>query len=295
MKKANVYQAVTDKILASMEQGIIPWHKPFRTKFSPIPVNFTTGKAYRGINILLLNLAAWHYGYPENVWLTFRQAQARGGYVRKGETSETILFWQSRIVNEDIDGKDEPGEKEVFVARAYNVFNIQQCEGIDMGADMPSGVSQIGSANEVYANYPDTKPQILPGIKAVYIPRRDMVRIPEIKEFTSPEGYYSTLFHELIHSTGHSERLNREGIARANRSDEIRYAQEELVAEIGAAFLCALTDIETPELTTNTTAYLQNWLDVFKQDKHMIIKAASQAQKAVDFIGYFKLPEQRKK
>jgi antirestriction protein ArdC len=125
---------------------------------------------------------------------------------------------------------------------------------------------------------------VLAGTKAVYVPARDQVRIPALKDFTSPAEYYATLFHELIHSTGHESRLNREGIAKANRSDEIRYAQEELVAEMGAAFLCALTGIETHDLTTNSTAYLQSWLEVFKQDKTMIVKAASHAQNAVDLL-----------
>lgn len=286
MKKTDVYQAVTDKILAALEQGKVPWRKPFKSSFSPIPVNFTTGKAYRGINVFLLNLAAWQLGYPKNAWLTYKQAKDLGGNVKKGETSELILFWKSRSISEESDGETEATEKVVYVARAYNVFNIQQCEGIDPESEVLAEVPQIGSAADVYANYPAIKPELLPGTKAVYIPARDQVRIPTIQDFKSLAEYYATLFHELIHSTGHESRLNREGIAKANRSDEIRYAQEELVAEMGAAFLCALTGIETHDLTTNSTAYLQSWLEIFKQDKTMIVKAASQAQKAVDFIGY---------
>jgi antirestriction protein ArdC len=284
MKKTNVYQTVTDRILAAMEQGIVPWRKPFKSSFSPIPVNFSTGKPYRGINVFLLNLSAWQLGYPKNAWLTFKQAKTLGGHVRKGETSETVLFWKSYHVTDSDEAEEDAAVKTIFVARAYNVFNIQQCEGIDPEAEQIIEVPQLGSAPDVYANYPAIKPEVLAGTKAVYIPSRDQVRIPSIKDFTSQAGYYATLFHELIHSTGHESRLNREGIAKANRSDEILYAQEELVAEMGAAFLCALTGIETPELTTNATAYLQSWLEVFKQDKTMIVKAASRAQRSVDYI-----------
>ena len=254
MKKTNVYQKVTDRILAAMEQGIVPWRKPFKSSFSPVPVNFSTGKPYRGINVFLLNLTAWQLGYPKNAWLTFKQAKDLGGHARKGETSETVLFWKSYDVTESDEAEEDAAEKTVFVARAYNVFNIQQCEGIDPDAEQISEVPQLGSASDVYANYPAIKPEVLAGTKAVYIPARDQVRIPPVQDFISPAAYYATLFHELIHSTGHESRLNREGIANANRSDDIRYAQEELVAEMGAAFLCALTGVETPDLTSNSTA-----------------------------------------
>ena len=286
MKKADVYQTVTNNILAAMENGIIPWKKPFKTSFSPIPINFSTSKVYRGINVFLLNLACLQVGYPKNAWLTFRQAKGMGGYVKKGQSSETILFWKSTLINEKNISLEEESEliKKLYVARIYNVFNIDQCEGIDTDSEILSTIPRIGSCEEVYAHYPEVRPEVSLGLKAFYSPSLDQICIPEMVDFHSASDYYATLFHELVHSTGHSSRLNREGISEAKRSDKIRYSKEELIAEMGASFLCAFTGIENPDLINNSAAYLQSWLQVFKQDKTMVVKAASQAQKAVDFM-----------
>ena len=287
MKKTDVYQTVTNNILAAMENGIIPWKKPFKTTFSPIPINFSTGKVYRGINVFLLNLACLQFGYPKNAWLTFRQAKQLGGNVKKGQSSESILFWKSILINEkNLSQKDElsKAKDEVYIARIYNVFNIDQCEGIDKDSEIQPITLRIGSCDDVYANYPEVRPELNLGLKAMYIPTLDQIRIPAVGDFHSVSEYYATLFHELVHSTGHTSRLNREGISEAKRRDEIRYSKEELIAEMGASFLCAFTGIENPDLTNNSAAYLQSWLTVFKQDKTMVVKAASQAQKAVDFI-----------
>ena len=122
----------------------------------------------------------------------------------------------------------------------------------------------------------------------MYIPKRDQIRIPDMHDFESTSDYYATLFHELVHSTGHAKHLNREGFAAAQRTDVIRYSKEELIAEMGASFLCALTGIENSEITNNAASYIQSWLEIFKQDKKMVVKAASKAQKAVDYITCFK-------
>lgn len=283
MKKTDVYQTVTKRILTALEQGVIPWIKPFKTSFSFIPVNRLTTKAYRGINVFLLNVAGWQLGYPQNVWLTYNQAKQLGGYVKKGEHAETIIFWKPNQIAVESPDDDEITNRTIYIARSYSVFNIAQCEGL-VRDDQSVPSPQLGSADQVYANFPRKRPDLLLGNKAVYFPRMDRVRIPQVEEFVTPASYYATLFHELIHATGHSTRLNREGIVKANRSDEIQYAQEELVAEMGASFLCALTGIETPELSTNTTAYIQSWLKALNDDKQMVVSAASQAQKAVDYI-----------
>lgn len=282
MKNTDIYQAITDKILAAMEQGVLPWRRPFNCSVSPVPVNLTTGRPYRGINLFLLNLAAWQLEYPKNVWLTFNQARKLGGHIKKGEASQLVVFWKSHTIIEEAKNQ-EPVEKIVRVARTYHVFNVGQCEGISKTNHLAQA-APLGSAAEIYAAYPETKPEVLVGTKALYLPTRDQVRIPDIAHFETPAGYYATLFHELIHSTGHQIRLDREGITQVGSTGEIGYAREELVAEMGAAFLCALTEIQTPELTGNSAAYLQSWLEVFKQDKTMIVKAASQAQRAVDYI-----------
>ncbi len=286
MKKSDVYQTVTNNILAAMEKGIIPWRKPFKTSFSPIPINFSTGKAYRGINVFLLNLACLQYGYPKNAWLTYKQAKGMGGYVKKGQSSETILFWKSTLINKENLSQENESEsiKKVYIARIYNVFNIDQCEGIDIDSEILTTAPRIGSCEEVYANYPEVKPELKLGLKAMYIPALDQIRIPGVGDFHSASEYYATLFHELVHSTGHASRLNREGVSEAKHSNKIRYSKEELIAEMGASFLCAFTGIENSDLTNNSAAYLQSWLQVFKQDKTMVVKATSQAQSAVDFI-----------
>jgi len=285
MKKSDVYKTVTNNILTAMENGVIPWKKPFKTSFSPIPINFSTGKVYRGINVFLLYLACMQFGYPKNAWLTFRQAKQMGGYVKKGQSSETILFWKSTLFNEkNIIQEESELIKKVYIARTYNVFNIDQCDGIDENSEILTTIPTIGSCEEVYAHYPEVKPEVNLGLKAMYIPTLDQIRIPGIQDFHSTSDYYATLFHELVHSTGHTSRLDREGISEAKHSNKIRYSKEELIAEMGASFLCAFTGIENHDLTNNSAAYLQSWLQVFKQDKTMVVKSASQAQKAVDFI-----------
>jgi len=283
MNKTDVYQTVTNRILTALEDGVIPWQKPFKPQFSPIPVNHVTGKAYRGINFFLLNLAGWQLGYPQNVWLTFRQAQKLGGYVRKGEHAETIVFWKpSQVTIEDTEEGEEKSQT-VYIARCYSVFNIAQCEGLDIDEHAVS-TPVLGTADQVYANFPYKRPELLPGNKAAYYPKMDHIRIPKVGDFVSLASYYATLFHELVHATGHETRLNREGISKAKCSDEIQYAQEELVAEMGASFLRAFTNIDTPVLTTNTTAYIQSWLKALSDDQKMVVQAASKAQNAVDYI-----------
>jgi antirestriction protein ArdC len=287
MKTKDVYQTVTNNILAAMEKGIIPWRNPFKSTFSPMPVNFSTRKAYRGINVFLLNMACYQFGYPINNWLTFNQARDLGGKVKKGQKSEMVLFWKPTLIREQSvseDGELVEISKEIYIARIYHVFNIEQCEGIKNEAIDQSSFPRIESCEQIYANYPDIKPEINLGLGAMYIPKLDQIRIPTMQDFISTSDYYATLFHELVHSTGHITRLNREGIAAAQRSDLIRYSMEELIAEMGASFLCALIGIENTQLTENAAAYIQNWLEVFKQDKTMVVKAASQAQVAVDFI-----------
>ena len=287
MKTKDVYQKVTDNILQALEKGVIPWRQPFRSSFSPIPVNFSTGKAYRGINVFLLNMACYQFGYPINTWLTFNQCKQLGGNVKKGENSEIILFWKPTLIREQSiseDGELVETTKQVYIARIYNVFNIEQCEGIQSDQHEFPQLPKIESCKAVYENYPEIKPKINLGLNAMYIPKTDQIRIPAMQDFISTSDYYATLFHELVHSTGHVNRLNREGIANANRSDKIKYSKEELIAEMGASFLCALTRIENRELTENAASYIHSWLKVFKQGKQIVVRAASQAQEAVDYI-----------
>lgn len=279
--KNNVYETVTNAIMTSLENGVIPWRKPFSSSFNLLPVNFSTGRAYRGINVLMLNAIGSNLAYSHNAWLTFHQAKQLGGHIKKGEKASQIIFWKKIMLRNEDSKEDSQDEKMAFVARFYHVFNVDQCEGLedDKGSLIPE--RPITSADEVIMAYP-APPQIALGSQAVYFPELDVVKIPSPDEFISQEEYYATLFHELIHSTGHSSRLDRE--LRGHHQAKQAYAEEELIAEIGSAFLCSMAGISTPDVLHNKTAYIQNWLKALEDDKRLVVKAASQAQKAVDLI-----------
>lgn len=278
--KNNVYEIVTNAIMESLENGVIPWRKPFSDTFNRLPINFSTGSAYRGINILLLSSIGHNLAYSHNSWLTFHQAKKLGAHVKKGERASQIIFWKKVLLDKDAES-DSPDGKVIFIARIYHVFNIDQCEGLDddKGSLIPE--RPISSAHEVIAAYP-SPPEIQLGSHAVYFPELDVLKIPSSDKFISQEEYYGTLFHELIHSTGHPSRLNRE--LQGRHEAEQSYAEEELIAEIGSAFLCSLVGISTPDIQNNRTAYIQSWLKALRGDKRLVVKAASQAQKAVDYI-----------
>ena len=278
--KNNVYEIVTNSIMESLENGVIPWRKPFSDSFNMLPINFSTGRAYRGINILLLGSNGHNLAYSHNSWLTFHQAKKIGGYIKKGEKSSQILFWKKIRLHEETES-DSTDEKMVYVARIYHVFNVDQCEGLDYDKGSLIPESPISSADEVISSYP-SPPEIQLGSHAVYFPELDVVKIPSSDKFISQEEYYATLFHELIHSTGHQSRLNR--VLQGRLKAEQSYAEEELIAEIGSAFLCSMLEIDSLEIKQNKAAYIQSWLKALDDDKRLVVKAASLAQKAVDYI-----------
>lgn len=275
---ASVYEIVTEKIMAELEKGIIPWARPWTNE---VPRNLSSGKAYRGINLFLL--AASGYGSP--YWLTYKQAAERGGNVRKGEHGTLIVFWKfdsnpTRKSEEETDAQDDsPRRGRVPILRYYTVFNVEQCDGIAAPSTRPA-VASLESAEKIVADYP-ARPPIEQADKAAYSPSRDVVMMPARNTFHSSEGYYSVLFHELTHSTGHESRLNR---SIRNVFGDADYSKEELVAEMGAAMLCATCGIENVRTIENTTAYLQSWLKALKADSRMVVLAAAQAQKAADWI-----------
>ena len=278
--KNNVYEIVTNSIMESLENGVIPWRKPFSDGFNILPVNFSTGRVYRGINVLLLTSIGSNLAYTHNAWLTFHQAKQLGGHIKKGEKASPIIFWKKIMLHEETE-EESPDEKMAFVARFYHVFNVDQCAGLDYDKGSLVPENPVSSADELIAAYP-TPPKIELGSHAVYFPQLDVVKIPSSDKFISQEEHYATLFHELIHSTGHPSRLNRELLG--SHAAKQAYAQEELIAEIGSAFLCSMVGISTPDILQNKTAYIQSWLKALEDDKHLIVKAASQAQKAADFI-----------
>jgi antirestriction protein ArdC len=274
----SAYQVVTAQIIKQLESGVAPWRKPWRTE---APCNLITGHAYRGINPFLLA----PQGYGSRYWLTFNQAQKLGGHIRKGEHSSIVTFWkigEEQIVT-DADGNERKSKP--FLLRFYRVFNVEQTEGIadklGLGNASPR-VPCIDECERIVAEMPK-RPTIIQDGRAWYRPSTDTVGIPARTAFNSAEEYYSTLFHELTHSTGHSSRVGREEIQKLNEFGSESYSKEELVAELGAAMLCGVTGI-APKTIENSASYLKAWIDVLKSDSRMVVFAASQAQKAADYI-----------
>ena len=271
----DIYAEITDRIIAQMEQGIIPWQKPWVANSKAI--SHSTGKAYSLLNQMLL-------GRPGE-YLTFKQCQEAGGRVRKGEKSSMVVFWKW-IEQED----EETGEKkEVPFLRYYNVFHIDQCEGITakhtQETNFPDGADTLATAQDIIYDYlsrEGVKLTHTEGDKAFYRPATDEVVLPIRKQFVSTAEYYSTVFHELTHSTGHPSRLNR--LTKPSFFGTEDYSKEELVAEIGASALVNHVGLETDHSLRNNVAYIQNWLTVLKGDKRFIVSASGKAEKAVNLI-----------
>jgi antirestriction protein ArdC len=280
--KADVYSIVTDKIIEQMENGVVPWRRPWGTG---TPKNLVSGKEYRGMNHLLLGMCS---DFPSRYWLSFKQAKEQGGSVKKGEKGSIVVYWKWHDEQEIRKLEEKLGHT---VARAHpfyaRVFNLSQCEGIPAPADDVKTFSNSPIENaEAILNGMPNKPAIVEtnaaSAKAGYGPKTDTIYIPPIERFETPDGYYGTLFHELTHSTGHAKRLARAGIMEKNHFGSEEYGVEELVAELGSAFLCAQSGITST--VNNSAAYLNNWLQVLKNDRKMIVHASQQAQKAADYI-----------
>jgi antirestriction protein ArdC len=271
---SKVYEIVTEKILAALEQGTVPWRKPWQ---AGIPRNAITNRPYSGINALLLGTTP----YSDPRWLTFKQCSAKGGKVRKGEKSTLVVFWKIQDVSKEEDG--EIAEKQIPLLRYYLVFNVEQCDGLDLPKLETRKVDAIAEAEAIITNMPNP-PSIAHdgGARAFYRPQLDSIHLPTRSRFDSTGEYYSTLFHELSHSTGHQSRLNRQTLTEVVPFGSETYSKEELVAEFGAAFLCGHAGIETT--LDNSAAYIKGWLKTLRSDPKLAIIAASQGQKAADHI-----------
>jgi antirestriction protein ArdC len=284
MTSFDLYQTVTDQIVAMLESGVVPWRSPIlgRSKAGH-PRNLNTGKQYRGVNIFLLAFTAFAKGYGSSYWLTFNQARGRGGNVRKGEKSSMVVFWKQYETADKQTG--EPVK--VPVLRYYNLFNAEQVEGVEIPDAVkfePVDFKPIEEAEKLAAGYL-AGPALTHdgGQQAYYRPSSDSVHLPEKTRFASVEEYYSTLLHELSHSTGHSSRLDRKLDTQLRAFGSPDYGKEELIAEMSAAFLCSHAGIQ-PAVIENQAAYLSGWLKQLKSDKKLVISAAGQAQRAADWI-----------
>ena len=274
--KNQVYDRITDRITALLEQGTVPWHKPWKSR-TGLPRNLVTGKPYRGINVFLL-LAA---GYESPHWLTFRQVSELGGTVRKNEKSCPVVFWKQL----KIEDKEAEGHlKKIPLLRYYNVFNVAQCDGLKTDERaMPVFINGTCRPDAIVANMPQPPPVKHGKKDAYYSPLEDCVGMPFWERFDTEEGYFATLFHELVHSTGHESRLKRSTLAESSGFGSDPYCKEELIAEMGAAFLCGQAEIGERTIN-NSAAYIKGWLSKLREDKTFIVQAAAQAQKAADFI-----------
>jgi antirestriction protein ArdC len=282
-KRPDLMQRVTDQLIEAMEEGRVPWRKPW-TEYGP-PRNAATGRHYHGVNILLLTLRqqAGEFEYP--LWLTLRQANERGGRVRKGERGQLVVF--SKRTTEEVRNEKtgEMEEKSRFMWRPFYVFNVAQLEGVEFIAPSPPArvVSPIEAAEAVWAGYRTAPPLHHGGDRAFYRrPPRDEIHMPRRERFESDAAYYETLFHEAVHSTGASHRLNRSTLEQAGVFGDANYSQEELVAEIGSAMLMAHAGL-TPDYR-NSAAYLQGWLRALKDDRRLIVRASKEAERAVHYI-----------
>lgn len=272
----DIYQAITDRITAQLEQGVIPWHKPWIISGKACAISHSTGKPYSLLNQLIL-------GKPGE-YATFAQIKQEGGRIKLGAKAQFIVFWKW-IEQED---KDNPGEiKKIPFLRYFNVFHLDDCEGLqpkhETSAAQPLEPDTAASAIITdYLTRSGVKLEHIPGDRAFYRPSTDTVVLPEIEQFSELAEYYSTAFHELTHSTGHASRLNRI-TATAHFGNE-EYSKEELVAEIGAAALVNHVGLETSGSFRNSAAYIQSWLKALSNDKRLIVSAAGQAEKACNLI-----------
>jgi antirestriction protein ArdC len=281
IRKKDVYQLVTDRIIKQLEAGTVPWKMQWQSRRAP--VNLVTRKQYRGINHLLLS----SLNYEQNYFLSMKQVNDLGGKVKKGESANMVVFWKILELSTSKSNNEEKTSKVPFL-RYYNVFNIAQCEGLPeklLPQKVQPGINDpIESCREIVFNMPKC-PQIKHSDEgeAYYHTVKDFVNMPKMELFTSSHAYYSTLFHELVHSTGHESRLARHGIIKHTHFGSDTYSFEELVAEIGACFLNAQAEIETQQFDNNV-AYINGWLKRLRQESRLVVKAGMEAQKAVDFI-----------
>jgi antirestriction protein ArdC len=286
----NIYREITDKIIAELERGIVPWVQPWSSgkQLSPLglPVNGLTRRSYSGINILLLWSALEEKGFASSYWLTFKQCISMGGSVRKGEHGTHVYFADKFVPQKEQQrAKDEGTDPSaIHFLKRYTVFNAEQCEGLPAGLFgmveprnpreiVPEAEALIGATGADFR---------IGGDQAFYVPSEDFIRIPNQTSYTDQINYYRTAFHELGHWTGHKTRLNRNLTTKFGTVD---YAREELVAEMATAFVCASLGIIP---TVRHADYIGNWLQVLKEDARAIVKAASLASKACDFILQFK-------
>lgn len=280
-ERTDIYERVTNQIIEAIERGPdryrMPWHRSAAEAL--LPTNAASGRAYRGVNVLVLWAVGESKGYPSPVWATYKQWQELGAQVRKGEESSVVVYWNVTEGTEDGGEEEEKRSGRRFFARGYSVFNAAQVDGFTP-PETPklSEAERIERADAFFGNVgADIRHG---GTEAFYQPGEDFIRLPRFELFRDASGYYATLAHEATHWTGAKHRLDRD---LSGRFGSHAYAAEELVADLGAAFICAGLQT-TPQPRAGHAAYIASWLRLFKEDKRAIFTAASKAQQAADWM-----------
>ena len=282
----DIYAIVTEKIINLLEQGIVPWRRPWTS--TGLPRNLVSKRPYNGINYFLLSASK----YVSPFWLTYRQATELGGHVRKGEESTIVIFWKVEDLKQSGDDLDteERNEKNRrrFLLRYYRLFNLEQCELPQAVLDKLPKIEThehdpIEAAERIIANMPNPPEIQYAGSKAFYSSVTDRITLPPRELFISAEEQMATTYHEVSHATGHPKRLNRKSITEAAPFGSPTYSFEEMIAEMSAAYLCAEAGI-SPAVLENQAAYIAGWLKKLRDDRKLLVHAAAQAQRAADYV-----------
>lgn len=277
MKRFDIYEMVTNLIIERLVKGVVPWQMPWKSG-GAIPRNLVSKKGYSGFNFWYL----LSFGFERPFFLTFNQVKTLGGSVKKGSKSYLVVFWKL------FDVEKEDKTEQIPMLRYYRVFHIDDIEGIPEGKIPDTGSHDhdfrpIEACEKLVNGWKDAPAVRYGQTRAAYAPARDEILMPDPRTFFDDEKFYSVLFHEATHSTGHRKRLNRHEKFSDHRFGSRDYSMEELVAEMGAAYLCGLCGIENKTID-NSAAYIQSWLSKLKSDNRFIIQASGYAQKAVDYI-----------
>lgn len=294
--KVDPYQLITDQIIELLDGGCAPWHKPWNAE-TGMPLSMSTGKPYRGVNVFILAMESAIKGYSSPYWGTFNQIKGRCGVAEgekwdglTGQKSTMIVFWKM-IIKTDAETRQTRPMPLLRTFRVFNADQVLESERVKLGlpdkVERPALPERIAECDAVVAEYIAGGPSFsVGGDAAYYVPSTDHVQMPDLATFIGSEEYYGTLFHELTHSTGHGNRLKRPGVAElpvGHKFGDALYSKEELVAEMGSAFLSGMTGIAAKTLP-NSAAYLQHWIKVLRGDKKLLVHAAANAQKAADLI-----------
>lgn len=285
----DVYRIITDRIIEQLQKGVVPWRQSWGN--CGAPSNLFSHKKYNGFNSMLLASA----GFKKPYYITFKQCLQLGGKINTGEHGWPVIYWKVSYLTPSgkyIDGKLLTAEQRLkyqkrFLLRYYKVWNVEQCTGIEqhIPAESTREPESITSADNIVANFVNAPTIEHTGSQAYYAPTMDLVRMPEPHQFKSNETYYTTLFHELIHSTGHAKRLDRKGVSdRTVHFGSYEYSKEELVAELGACFLANHAGFLTNDLVSDSASYINGWCKKLDSEPQLIINASAKAQQAADYI-----------